>query len=496
MADLLIGIDFGTCYIKVAKWNNKKKRPVRIHLDSNQNNSDYMIPNVIEYQKTEDEKLEKIVGEAALDPFEMDNVVEHIKYHLQKKGWQQFIPSMGRAVDAMEVLQDIFLYLKDTIEEQNGGKEIKSAVITTPVCYSEIQKQRIIHAAKNVGIPVTDVITESVAAVFYIQKYFEENKEKNILIFDFGGATLDMSLFHIERAETEPIISVLASEGMNYGGINLNDDIYDKIFLKKYPELEWVQNHERALIFRKDILHTIEKMKRTVYRDGCVEREWRPDTGEDFVIVLKLELKEFISMLKLEYVDKKIQSILEKLLIQGDLKKEELTNVCIVGGTSRILFFQELLKQYFRKEIFEELEDDEIYGAVSEGAVQYLHLIRENKMIFKNQISYDIGIADYEKKFQRILSKSARFGQKSRIKPAILNDGKMNVYQMFIRNKDLEIEHSGDIIYMGYFEVDISLYSNERNIRFEMYINKKGVLLADFYDGKEKKETLKLIVGC
>jgi len=185
MADLKLGIDFGTCNIKVRRWH-KKKGAISYKLDDDQDNSDGKIPNVIHYYKNETGKVEKIIGEEAAESTDYENIVEYIKYFLQKREWSKYIPALKHNVTAFEVLQDIFTWIYETICEQNSGDSPEGVVITVPVSFSELQKKEIVNAAKSAGFEVADVINESVAAAFYNEETFEEGKVSNILVFDFG----------------------------------------------------------------------------------------------------------------------------------------------------------------------------------------------------------------------------------------------------------------------------------------------------------------------
>ena len=234
MEQCLIGIDFGTCNIKVANYNEARKKTMLLKLDKNQNNGDKKIPNVIEYSA----KDKFYVGDRAKKrtDFNGNNIISHIKRKLEYDNWQHEFKELGFACSAEEVAQDIFSWLKMSIESL--GREIKESVVTVPVCFSEIQKNRIIAAAKNAGIPVVDTLTEPVAALFCIEELFEEEEcEENVVVFDFGGATLDICLFHIENdGEGEISVNIESSVGIDFGGVDITNIIYDKIIYPKYKE--------------------------------------------------------------------------------------------------------------------------------------------------------------------------------------------------------------------------------------------------------------------
>ena len=180
------------------------------------------------YYENESGTVDKIIGEEALESTDFENTIEYIKYFLQKKNWTKYIPALKKNVTSHEVLVDIFSWMYDTITNQNGGNPPEGIVITVPVSYSELQKKQIVEAAQAVGFNVSDVIYESVATAFYADETFEDGKKSKILVFDFGGATLDISIVEIKCGNTKNV-RVRSSVGLNYGGIDINEDIYQKV---------------------------------------------------------------------------------------------------------------------------------------------------------------------------------------------------------------------------------------------------------------------------
>ncbi len=488
---LKIGIDFGSCYIKAAGWNKKKSRAKRLYLDKNQEDSDYRLPNTILYQINKDGSLDKVIGDEEGCRFEPDNSVKNIKYLLQQSNWKKYIPNLKKEIKAECVLEDIFKYIKDTLEEQSGGKKISEVAITVPVCFSEIQKMQIVNAALNADFPVTEVISEPMAAMFAFLDEFEDGINY-VVVFDFGGSTLDLNLLKIDKKDENITIEMLASEGVLYGGININSDIYDNIFSAKYPDvLKFIYAHTQSENLKGDLLDSIEKIKRMVYRDGS--REWRPYTGESFVQNLELFPEEFESMLKELRRNKEIINAIDNLLEQGCLSKENISKLILVGGSSRIGFFRDAISKYLNLEPMD-IDEDDMYSAVSVGAVTYLHLKENSSFSISNKLPYSIGIVDEKNNFVIKVKKGVRYGHKERKTKISSSDGKIIVYQTFLESCNESVIGNRKIIYMGYFDI-----SNHLDLIDKLFtsfvISKDGKLKLDLYSGSTYITTEDLIMG-
>ena len=488
---LKIGIDFGSCYIKAAGWNKKKCRAKRLCLDKNQEDSDYRLPNTILYQINEDGSLDKVVGDEEGCRFDLDNSVKNIKYHLQQNDWKKYIPSLKKEVGIDYVLEDIFGYIKDTLVEQYGGKEIAEVAITVPVCFSEIQKKHVVDAALKAEFPVKEVISEPLAAMFAFLDEFDDGINY-VVVFDFGGSTLDLNLLKIDKNEDNVFVEILASEGLLYGGININTDIYETVFFKKYPAVfNFIESHMQSDNIKNDLLDTVEKIKRTVYRDGC--REWRPYTGEKFVQELELLPEEFESMLKELRRNKEVLNSIDSLLEQACISKEKLTKLILVGGSARIDYFRDAISQYLGLEPMD-IDEDDMYSAVSMGAVTYLHLKDESTFSISNKLPYSIGIVDENDRFEIKVKKGVRFGHRERKTKPTIKDGRILIYQTFLESYNEKIEGNKKITYMGYF--DVAEYMNTIEKMFSAFvIEKDGKLKLELYNGSVYVTTVDLIMG-
>lgn len=507
---LLVGIDFGTCNIKVSRLNKKRtnNEVKAIQLSKKQGDSDKITPNIIEYRKDE-----KIIGILSSD---IDNSVKYIKRKLELENWSQYIKSIDKEVTAIEVATDIFSWINKRIKEQNADEEIEYAIITTPICYSEIQKDRIKKAAINSGINVKEVISEPLAAMFSMDEILE-NEESIVMIFDFGGGTLDVSLFEVlNDGEGEIQITVLASKGLRFGGVDINNSIYNDIILKKYEKdiKEEIEKEKKNIKIsdqktkekyarekvEKDIMNSVEALKQSLFSEDDdydeAEELWLSSAGKSINLSLKKE--EVLNIFENIKIKEKIEDLLEDLIDEAKIDKEDITSVKLIGGTSRIDYFRKLVFQYFDENEdvldLDDIDDEENYRAVANGAAIYAGFLSEedSSIELKNKIAFNIGIDD-NGKFKKIISRNSKYGfisPKKYIDMKVLkeNQYKVKIYQVFGDNLVAKINENTEVIYIGYLKIEPKKYKNKDGVLMEVQIGKKGEIIGRFYEKNELDE--------
>ena len=488
-----IGIDFGACNIKAAKISAKGK-PQKIKLNKEQSGGNF-IPNVILYDKVRD-KIEIKIGKGAKNSLDVENKVWQIKPKLAQKNWSQFIESLGREVDAPEVLRNIFEWIWREITLKISKDEELEVAITAPVSFSEVQKNLIKQAAVEVGIPVKAVINEPFAAIFSAEEF---DDEQCTLIFDFGGSTLDLSLCRIERIDDELNVTELAAAGLKFGGIDIDNAIFEQIFLVKYAdEVKEILAGDTVGKFKIELMNTIEKLKEEIfiseveeYTEALVDARgnWREFT---------LTHDEIISVLEKTGIKDKIISLLDELLDDAQIDKNEITQIKPFGGTSSIDYFRELLIDYFGDEIFDDdFEPEEIYMNVAQGAAKYLFMSNEESGItIENVIPYSIGLISREK-FHRLIKRNELSGFITPFKPILIselneNNWRVAVYQTFSNAFDLPID-SEEIIFIGDVELDKKLYTASDAILFKMQPSGTGQIYMSFFEQVPDSDAPKLI---
>ena len=248
------------------------------------------------------------------------------------------------------------------IAENFLGQEIKYAVVTVPAYFNDSQRQATKDAGSIAGLEVLRIINEpSAAAIAY---GLDKTDEKNIIVFDLGGGTFDVSLLTIDNG----VFEVLATSGDTHlGGEDFDQRVTDhfvKAFKKKHTKDIAKDNRalqklkvevERA----KRDLSTVQQVK--IYIEGIVD-------GIDFEETLTRAKFEELCNDLFKNTLKPVDIVLE----DAGLKKTEIDEIVLVGGSTRIPKVQQLLKDYFDgKEPNKGINPDEAvaYGAAVQGGI-------------------------------------------------------------------------------------------------------------------------------
>lgn len=487
VAKSYVGIDFGACNIKVVSYKNKKIKKVK--LNKNQIAGDE-IPNIIYYGENNEIK----VGFPARNELDYKNKVMHIKRKLEQGLWSKYIENIGKDITAQEVATDIFKWLKKTISDKLSEDDFK-AVITMPVCFSEIQKNRIYKAATDAKINVEAIITEPFAALFSIEDLFEEieDDEQIVLIFDFGGSTLDLSLLRVENdGDGEICITELAANGMHYGGINIDEDVYHEIFESKYAkEISEIKAVDDLGTAEDELIDRIKRLKEVIFGDEEDEVDDVYCSRQGKLYTFELTRDEIISVFEKINIKNRIINLLDNLLdMTNEIEKKDLSMVKLFGGTSNIDYFREILSEYINDtDVFDKDDCDmeETYTSIATGAAKFLYFKEEEEdtVEIHNIIPFNIGIEE-NGKFVKYISRNERYGFETLYRPLkiedlIKNKYILSIYQTFDDLIETDIDTDG-IVFMGNIQLDKKLYTTQEAVLFKLKMTEDGKLNIRFYE--------------
>jgi endoplasmic reticulum chaperone BiP len=217
------------------------------------------------------------------------------------------------------------------------GKEVKNAVVTVPAYFNDAQRQATKDAGVIAGLNVLRIINEPTAAA--IAYGLDKKGEKNILVFDLGGGTFDVTLLTID----DGVFEVLSTNGDTHlGGEDFDQRIMDysmKLFKRKYNKD--LSKDKRAL---GKLRREAEKAKRALSSQNQVRIEIESlHDGQDFSETLtRARFEELNSDLF-----RKTLKPVEKVLADAGMSKSDVHEVVLVGGSTRIPKVQQLVKDYF-----------------------------------------------------------------------------------------------------------------------------------------------------
>jgi len=261
-----------------------------------------------------------------------------------------------------EVSAMLLAYLKTTAETYLGVP-VKNAVITVPAYFNDAQRQATKDAGTISGMSVKRIINEPTAAAI-AYGLDKKGKEQNILVFDLGGGTFDVTALTIDNG----VFEVLATNGDTHlGGEDFDQRVmqyFIKMFKKKYEKD--LNTDKRAL---QKLRREVERIKRVLSQQhqARVEIESLFD-GIDFAETLT---RARFEELNIELFKKTLEPV-KKVLTDAGLKKTDVDEIVLVGGSTRIPKVQQLLQDFFNgKELNRGVNPDEAvaYGAAVQGGI-------------------------------------------------------------------------------------------------------------------------------
>ncbi|KAK5973505.1 Endoplasmic reticulum chaperone BiP, partial [Trichostrongylus colubriformis] len=288
-------------------------------------------------------------------PFKVDN--KNNKPMVSLKVGQEMKQFAPEEISAM-----VLTKMKE-IAESYLGKEVKHAVVTVPAYFNDAQRQATKDAGTIAGLNVVRIINEPTAAAIAYGLDKKEG-ERNILVFDLGGGTFDVSMLTIDNG----VFEVLATNGDTHLGGEDFDQRVMEYFIKMYKKKTGkdLRKDNRAV---QKLRREVEKAKRALSTQHQVKVEVESILdGEDFSESLTRAKFEELNMDLFRATLKPVQKVLE----DSDLKKEDVHEIVLVGGSTRIPKVQQLIKDFFNgKEPSRGINPDEAvaYGAAVQAGV-------------------------------------------------------------------------------------------------------------------------------
>ena len=372
-----IGIDLGTTYSCVGWWKDNRCEIIandqgnrttpsyvafndkeRIVGDGAKNQSSMNPENTVFDAKRligRDYDDSTLQGDLKHFPFKVIGKDNKPVIEVEYKGEQkQFHPE--------EISSMILTKMKETAEAYIG-EEVKDAVITVPAYFNDSQRQATKDAGLISGLNVLRIINEPTAAAI---AYGLDNNptEKNILIFDLGGGTFDVSLLNID----DGIFEVKATAGDTH----LGGEDFDNILLQHFIT-EFKRKHRHDLSDNKRASRRLrtacEKAKRTLSSSSTASIEIDSlFEGIDFFSSISRAKFENLCM---PLFQKCIDPV-TRVLKDSGVSKNNVDDIVLVGGSTRIPKIQELLSNFFNgKELSKKINPDEAvaYGASVQSAI-------------------------------------------------------------------------------------------------------------------------------
>jgi len=268
----------------------------------------------------------------------------------------EFSPEEISAQILRKLVNDASTYMKQSIKE---------AVITVPAYFNDSQRQATKDAGKIAGLDVLRIINEPTAAS--LAYGLDKNVNQTILVFDLGGGTFDVSILEVG----DGVFEVLSTSG----DTSLGGDDFDKVIVN------WVINDfkEKEKI---DLASDLQALQRI--NEACEKAKIELSNALETVISLPFitadesgpkHIHTVLTQTKFEELASNLISRcripVENALNDAGLKKEQLNEIVLVGGSTRIVAIQKLVKEITNKKINQSINPDEVVaiGAAIQGGI-------------------------------------------------------------------------------------------------------------------------------
>ncbi|EPY30315.1 heat shock 70kDa protein 5 [Strigomonas culicis] len=395
-----VGVDLGTTYSVVGVWQKGD-----VHIVPNEMGN-RITPSVVAFTETE-----RLIGDGAKNqlPQNPENTIYAIKRLIGRKysdvtvqadkkllSYEVVADKTGKPLVRVTVkgakkdftaeeISSMVLQKMKEIAETYLGEKVKNAVVTVPAYFNDAQRQSTKDAGTIAGLNVVRIINEPTAAA--IAYGLNKAGEKNILVFDLGGGTFDVSLLTID----EGFFEVVATNGDTHlGGEDFDNNLmrYFVDGLKRKKSIDISKDLKALARLRK----ACEAAKRQLssHPEARVEVDSLTE-GFDFSEKITRAKFEELNMEMFKGTLVPVQKVLE----DAKLKKSDIDEIVLVGGSTRIPKVQQLIKDFFGgKEPNKGINPDEAvaYGAAVQAAVLTGESEVGGKVVLVDVIPLSLGI--------------------------------------------------------------------------------------------------------
>ena len=378
----IIGIDLGTTTSEIAYIKNG--RPEIIEDETGKR----IIPSVVSY----DAKNNKIfAGNKAynLRISNAENTIQEIKRHM---GEDYKVKLNGDDLYPHEVSAIILSELKKYAEDRLGGK-VDEAVITVPANFTNQQREATKEAGKLAGLRVERIINEPTAAAM---AYGIDNldKESNILVYDLGGGTFDVTVLELYKG----VLDVKASRGNNLLGGKDFDAAVEKYILNEFRKEYGVDLYEIKGINKVKAEGSIKAEAKRVKEElsfqeiGMINIPFLAVLdGEPIGLDIELTRVKFERLTK-DLVESTREPVKEALEA-SNLNYEDIDIVLTVGGSSRIAAVQKLVEELFPGKVRHDINPDEAVamGAAIQAGIKTDQIDSKKSLVVTDKCNYNLG---------------------------------------------------------------------------------------------------------
>jgi len=309
-----------------------------------------------------------------------DDVVQKDKdivpYEVREGSDKGVLVKMGQKDYRPEEVSAMILSKLKADAEAKIGEKITEAVITVPAYFNDAQRKATQDAGKIAGLDVKRIINEPTAAA--LSYGFNKKKDEKIVVYDFGGGTFDVSVLEVG----DDVVEVQSTDGdAHMGGRDIDQGIV-RYLIAEFKKEEGIDLSKDPLALQR-LDDEAEKAKKELSTSGQTEINIPfianvDGTPKNLLITLTRAKLEDIAA---EYIDRSIE-ITKRALEASSFKKEEINEIVMVGGQTRMPKIVEAVKELFGKEPNKSINPDEvvalgaaIQAGIFQGDIQDITLV-------------------------------------------------------------------------------------------------------------------------
>lgn len=400
----VIGIDLGTTYSSVARWSGQGA-------DVYSPKGERALRSVVYY----DEKNNKyLFGNAAfmsgiLNP---DNVIIGVKRLMDDNSNKI---KLGTKIHTpIEISSMILRNIYESIQAMfpKGVYNSSGVVVTVPYYFKAHQLQNTTEAAKMAGLNLIGVLQEPIAAAFAYglhHSYKDIVRDENILVFDLGGGTFDLTILNIKEDSNTLYFNVVGIGGDDrLGGLDFDNAFMKAIIKKEKINFNSVKQEKLKKIGKQKLLDAVIKSKEIL---SSIESTYIavPDVIPGYHIDVEYTRKDFEDAIS-EYL-LKIRRIIRETMSNARISAKDIDKVIKVGGSSKIAIIDEIINS--------ECGEGKIYSdidpslCIAQGAAIYAAYLSNNlqfdkKIFIETVTAHPLGVEDSEGGFIILIDQNVK----------------------------------------------------------------------------------------
>ena len=389
--NIIIGIDLGTTNSCMAIMEGGKARVI------NNKEGQRTTPSIVSFEQNEIKvggaakrqsvtkpaetiyAVKRLIGRKFNDA-EVQKDIKMVPYKIvPAKNGDAWVEINGKKLSPQEVSAQILMKLKRDAEAYLGH-EVKDAVITVPAYFNDSQRQATKDAGRIAGLEVKRIINEPTAAAlaYGLEKLEKNNGNKKsketdakIAVYDLGGGTFDISIIEIAGVDDEHQFEVLATNGDTFLGGEDFDLRVINYLADEFKKDQGIDLHNDPLALQR-LKEAAEKAK--IELSSAQETDINlpyitADSSGPKHLHIKLTRAKLESLVK-DLIEQTIEPC-KKAIKDAKLSVNDISQVILVGGQTRMPKVQEVVKAYFGKEARHDVNPDEAVamGAAIQGGV-------------------------------------------------------------------------------------------------------------------------------